>query len=483
MASRRHATTTAATDSTSATSPPDAITIIDLTASAGTDRPPLQEQLPTATVLDTVTILTEILLPLVARGVIVRRPAVVAMAERLELDKRAVRRMQRLRRRYGSGPLVVRLPFRRIALVLDPDHVHRVLEESPRVFSAANFEKQHALGHFQPEGVLISEGAEREDRRRFNEAVLETPRPVHGLADAMLAKVREEADSLLTTSRATGFLRWDDFIESWFRVVRRVTFGDGAADDERLTDMSGALRANANWSFLRPKDRQLREAFLDRVRDHVERAEPGSLAEMMARVPTTSMTEPHQQVPQWLFAFDPAGIAAFRALALIESHPEHARRVREELRGRDLSTPQELPLLRATVLESLRLWPTTPGILRDAKVETLWERGVLPAGSGVLIFAPFFHRDDRRLREANRFAPELWASPRSTDAWPLVPFSEGPVVCPGQNLVLLLTTAMVAALLEQHDLRPKDALDPSRPLPSVLNPFGLSFDLRPASVV
>jgi cytochrome P450 len=458
-------------------------TIIDLTGSDGPARtPPIGDQLPSATLLDTIAILVQVLIPLVARGVIVRRPPVVAMAERLDLDKRAVRRMQRLRRRYGSGPLVVRLPFRRIALVLDPDHVHRVLQESPRVFTAANLEKQHALGHFQPEGVLISEGAEREDRRRFNEEVLDTPEPIHGLADAMLIKVREEADTILASAQASGRLSWDDYIDGWFRVVRRVTFGDGARDDEPLTDMAGALRANANWSYFRPKDRELREAFLARVRHHVDRAEPGSLAEVMDRTPTTRVTEPYQQVPQWLFAFDPAGIASFRALALISSHPEHARRVREELEGSDLSTPQELPLLRSTVLESLRLWPTTPAILRDAKVDTVWERGLLPAKSGVLIFAPFFHRDDRRLREAHRFAPELWAAPRSTENWPLVPFSEGPVVCPGQNLVLLLTSALLAALLERNDLRAVDGLDASRPLPSVLSPFGLAFELAPKTV-
>jgi cytochrome P450 len=454
--------------------------MIEMTADSRSPR--VHDDLPTATLLDTLKILTEVLVPLIARGVIVRRPPIVALAERLELDRRMVRRLQRLRRRYGSGPLVVRLPFRRIALVLDPDHVHRVLQETPRVFTAANLEKQHALGHFQPEGVLISEGAEREDRRRYNEQVLDTPETVHTQGDTMLVAVRDEAARLLDVTGASGRISWENYIDSWFRVVRRVTFGDGARDDERLTDLAGALRANANWSFVRPKDRELRRAFLDRVRHHVDRAEPGTLAEMMHRTPTTPLTEPYQQVPQWLFAFDPAGIAAYRALALIDAHPDHARLVRDELQGRDLSKPQELPRLRSTVLESLRLWPTTPAILRDAVWDTVWERGVLPARSAVLIVAPFFHRDDRRLPEADRFAPELWASPRSTDDWPLVPFSEGPVVCPGQNLVLLLTTAMMASLLEQHDLRAIGGLDASRPLPSVFSPFHLGFELAPKIV-
>jgi cytochrome P450 len=44
------------------------------------------------------------------------------------------------------------------------------------------------------------------------------------------------------------------------------------------------------------------------------------------------------------------------------------------------------------VLESLRLWPTTPTILRQTTAETRWNRDSTPAGTVVLIFAPFFHR-------------------------------------------------------------------------------------------
>ena len=438
-----------------------------------------RDRVPQATLLDTILTLVRVLLPLLGRGLIVRRPPVVALAERIDLDRRGVRQMQRLRERYGDGPLRLKIPFRRVALILDADHVHRVLQESPEMFSAASLEKQHALGHFQPKGVLVSEGPERADRRRFNEAVLDTPEPVHREADALIAKVREEAADIVAEAQRAGQLSWDVFVPGWFRMVRRVTFGDAAREDHELTDMLGELRAHANWAFLRPKERDLRERFLGRIADHLDRAEPGSLAEVMARVPTTEVTEPHQQVPQWLFAFDPAGIAMFRALALISAHPSHARQVREELAARDLTAPQDYPLLRASVLESLRLWPTTPGILRDTMTPTTWERGHLDAGTALIIYAPFFHRDDRRLPEADRFAPDLWSRPRTTDDWPLVPFSEGPVVCPGQNLVLLLTSTMLASLLEDRDYRllPSDRLDPAAPLPSILDPFGLRFGL------
>jgi hypothetical protein len=80
--------------------------------------------------------------------------------------------MQLVRDRYGPGPVLLAIPGRNVALVLSGDHVTRVLEGSPEPFAVASREKRAALSHFQPQGVLVSHGAERIDRRRFNEAVL-----------------------------------------------------------------------------------------------------------------------------------------------------------------------------------------------------------------------------------------------------------------------------------------------------------------------
>src|SRR5690606_6451899 len=135
--------------------------------------------LVTAGVLDTAALAVDVLAPTFAKGVIVRRPAMVALAERLGLDARAVRRMQKLHDKYGDGPLVLPLPIRKQAVLLAPRHVRRVLDESPEPFSAASSEKRAALSHFEPKGALISCGRERAERRRFNEEVLEHERAVH----------------------------------------------------------------------------------------------------------------------------------------------------------------------------------------------------------------------------------------------------------------------------------------------------------------
>lgn len=148
--------------------------------------------------------------------------------------------------------------------------------------------------------------------------------------------------------------------------------------------------------------------------------------------------------------------------------------------GRAGLSRADIPFLRACVLESVRLWPTTPMILRQTTHATEWETGLLPARAGVMIYAPFFHRDGERLAQADRFAPELWLEGHEALVWPLIPFSAGPAVCAGRDLVLLVGSVMLAALLDGRQVRlkpPHHRLSQAEPLPATLNPYGLRFEL------
>jgi cytochrome P450 len=168
-------------------------------------------------------------------------------------------------------------------------------------------------------------------------------------------------------------------------------------------------------------------------------------------------------------------------LALLATHPTQTGQARTELAGKDLSGPHDLAYLRSCVQESVRLWPTTPAILRDAITETTWDDRILPAGTTLVMFAPFFHRDDQRLPYAHRFAPELWLDGRTQDHWSLVPFSAGPAECAGRNLALFAASTLLAALLERHQFRltSSASLDPRSPLPGTLDPFALRFQITP----
>jgi cytochrome P450 len=319
--------------------------------------------------------------------------------------------------------------------VLDVEDARRVLTETPEPFATDTVEKHAALAHFEPHHVLISDGVARARRRALNEEALEPSAPVHHAAGRILTKIDATADELV----ARGGFDWPAFRACWMAMARDVVFGPSAAEDLVLARALDSLREDANWVLLKPVRRVERKRLLARIAAHLALADDGSLAAPLAAA-RDEYAAPLSQIAHWLFAFDAAGITALRALALLEAHPQARRRAVEE------GGEGGRPFLRAVLLETVRLWPTTPLILRETKTPTKWRGSVLPAGTGIMIFLPYFHRDPDRLAFANRLAPEVWLEGRD-EALGLLPFSAGPAACPGRNLVLLMAGAMLARLL------------------------------------
>jgi cytochrome P450 len=419
---------------------------------------------------ETFAFLLAVALPTWLKGVLIRRRFAVALAAKLDLDRNAVRHIARLRARRGSGPLAMALPGRLQALVLDPDDVRRVLDETPDPFSAASGEKRAALSHFEPDNVLISQGDARTARRRRHDQALESGCPIHSLSSSFAPRVDAAAGDLVDA----GLTDWPSFSDRWMRLVRELVLGEQAADDTRLADQLNALRRSANWAFAMPKRKRLRAAFHARLQAHVDRATAATLAGRLAGA--GGDIDPADQVAQWLFAFDPVGIATFRALAAITAHPEAMARARSET---------ALPLgqhdyLRACVVESVRLWPTTPAILRQTTRPTSWRGGALPEGTGLLIFTPFLNRDPERLAVADSFTPELWLGADPAENGALTPFSAGPAKCPARHLAPMLGAGLIAALLRRGTIvqRRGQVMSPEHALPATLDHFALAFQFR-----
>jgi cytochrome P450 len=426
--------------------------------------------------LDTVRALTSVLIPLVAQGAVIRRPWVLSMAQRLDFEGRAGRSLRRMRDRYHGGPVLLRVPKRRVALVLEPEDVDRILARTPADFSAATPEKTAALAHFQPDAVLASPDQLRPPRRVFNETALDAGRPLHRLAGAMVTKIREEAARLLDRHRVVD---WTALGETHGRLVRRIVLGDAAADDRIVTDVLDELRRDANWAWLRPRRNELRDRFTRLLAQRLQRAEPGSLAQLVATIPASASVDPYGQVPHWLFAFDAVGATVMRTLAVLAAHPRELNRARAQVAGIDLDRPRELPFLRACVLETLRLWPTTLAILRESRAPTRWRGRVMPQGTSLVVVSSYFHRDSSRLPYADEFVPDIWLDGRAEREPGIVPFSAGAARCPGEDLVLFTATTLVAALLEQHSAtNVGTALKPRR-LPHTLNHTKLAIALDP----
>jgi cytochrome P450 len=438
--------------------------------------------LPSASLVENVRFNATVVVPNALQGLFYKRRGPVAKATRLNVDKHAVGLLRQMKRSHGPGPVWVRLVNKPALLVLSREDIERVLGESPNPFASDPEGKRKGMGHFQPDALTLSRGDAWVNRRRFQEAVLDTGAPMHRFAQRFVDVVREEADAML--AEAGGELDYDHWYRAFRRVVRRIIFGDSARDDEALSELLAEMMEAANKMPGQPSEK-LGE-FSARVHEYVAKAEPGSLVGLLAEAPSDDKTNPKGQVTHWFFALqDTVAANSLRALALIASHPRQAARVEEELAGADVTTAEgvaSLNYLQACLEEAMRLYPTTPMLSRETIGETRWNGEVVPAGTQIVIVNVFHHRDPDAHDYADRFAPEEWTEGKAASDWSFNHFSHGPQGCPGAGMALFVGVAMLAAVLTQRDvslLEPE--IDPDKPLPHMLDYFALRFVLAPRS--
>jgi cytochrome P450 len=444
--------------------------------------------LPEASFRESARFTLRVMLPNLLQGLFRRRPRAVALANRIDVDRRAAGAIAGLRERHGPGPIWVRAGGEKLLLALRTEDARRALEGSPAPFAPDPEAKRKGMHHFQPDALTISRGDQWQNRRRFAEAVLETGSSPHRLADRFLEVVSGEVDALLGELGELGGagpeLDWEAMSRSGWRITRRVVLGDAARDDEELTRLLGLMMDEANKLPDEDEPSEHLEPYLARVGNHLERAEPGSLAALVGEAPSDSETRKERQITHWLFAMGDTLFAnLLRALALIASHPRPGAQVDAELRDAQFDSARSVEGLRyleACLQEAMRLWPTTPLLSRETLEETEWDGAAVPAGTQILVSNTFNHRDPERHREPDRFDPEAWTVGNRGDDWSLNHFSHGPQGCPGAGLALFVGKAYLGVLLTRRRPRLLDPwLAPERPLPRMLDFFQLRFVLEP----
>jgi cytochrome P450 len=428
------------------------------------------EIIPSLSLRDNLVFNLGYLIPLGLQGSFTRNRRWVGIVARLHPDPAAVKLVTRLRATYGSEYLYLRMLKTKTLLVLDPAGVQRVLERSPDIYADGK-PKRDGMRVFQPHAVTISRGEDWQDRRRFNEAVLGFGCPVHPNAESILQAIHQEV--AVERKRLDGAWTWEHFDALFGRITRRVIFGDQARDDTTVTDLLHKLLMQANRP-IKPKRSLYFGPFFRRLDGYLKRAEPGSLAARCHQVVSTRQTRIDNQLPHWMFAmWETLASNTARALAAILSHPQVEQRVRHELAGANLTTPDGIAGLRylgACIQDAMRLWPTTPMLVRETIAPDTLGGETIPSGTQVLIWNSPNHRDPTRYPFADAFAPDAWAQGR-----PSVLFnhlSSGPQVCAGIDLLMFIGRAVVASILVDTRLTPRQPrLDPDNPLPYAFDHF------------
>ncbi|MEV6773835.1 cytochrome P450 [Nocardia sp. NPDC051030] len=429
-------------------------------------------EFPRASALEGIRFTTRIGIPRVASGLFVERPIPARIAAACGADRRGYRLVEKLVHKYGPAPFRLRVGRDEVLLVHHPEDLRFVLERSPDPFASDPGSKRAGMAAFQPEALTLSRGTLWQERRRFADSILDTGHPVHRLAGRFVEIANAETDLLLARSGGNT-LCWKEFHQAFQRITRRVIFGAPAADDTALSELLEALMAAGNRLPGAPAPRY--PEFIAHIERYLTSPPGESLAALIATAPPLSATEPAGQLVHWMFAMgDTLAVNAFRALAALIAHPEQLRQVRDEVSRIDGDAASGIASsghLAGSIYEAMRLWPTTPMFGRESADDVEFPSGaVLPAGSQILIYNVFNHRDRARIPYADRFAPHEWVSGTAGDDWSFNFFSHGPQNCPGRHLAMLLAQTVLARIIGTvGNLTVRGArLTPSRPLPYTL---------------
>jgi len=433
-----------------------------------------------ASALEGVRFTAQVGVPNVLQGLFRRRETVVRVAGVAASDQLAYRLTAGLVRKYGPDPFYVRVAKDEALLVSHPDDIRRVLEGSPSPFASDPDAKKKGMTAFQPDALTISRGDLWANRRAFAEAVLDTGKPLHRLADGFAALAVEEADGLLASGEP---IQWEALNSAFQRLTRRVVLGTAADDDTALSEQLGNLMAAGNKLPGKP-DAGYAD-FEAQLQTYVDKPDPDALTGLIAAAPQDGDTRVAGQLVHWLFAMgDTLPANLFRALALLATHPASLAVVRsefDEAEPSEAAAVAEAAYTSGCLLDAMRLWPTTALFGRVLTEDYRFPNGELVKdGTQVLIHNLFNHRNRERVPFADTFAPEEWAEGDAASDWSFNFFSNGPQGCPGAGLSIFLGTAFLARLATAGDPKVVSGprLKPTAPLPYTLDIYGLSVGIE-----
>ncbi|NJC68423.1 cytochrome P450 [Planosporangium thailandense] len=370
--------------------------------------------------------------------------------------------------------------------VYHPDGVRQVLT-NPQVFNrrTAGFE---TLTEMFGEGLLTSDGDLWKRQRRTLQPLF-TPQRVAGYTDLMTA----EAQRLARSTEADTVVDLHELMQVYaLRVVGRALFSDEvddvATELQRLVPLASDLSIARSMQIVRlplaaPTVRNLRftrasaalyaimDRILARLADRVDTDNDDLLSRLRtARDPETGQPLSPQEIRDQALVFllagheTTAGALTF-TLHLLGHHPDIQDRVAAG--GPDL--------VRAALLEGMRLYPPAHSTERRAAVDTEILGRPIPAGSPVLVSPWVTHRRPDFWPDPERFDPDrfLGERDRQRPRYTYFPFGGGPRSCIGEHFALLEATVLLSTVLARYRV---ESLDPQPRVTPLIT-------LRPAAPV
>jgi cytochrome P450 len=120
----------------------------------------------------------------------------------------------------------------------------------------------------------------------------------------------------------------------------------------------------------------------------------------------------------------------------------------------------QLPLTRAAVEETLRLYPPGAFLSRTAQRDDRLSAATIRPGDTVMIPVWALHRHRKLWEDPDAFRPHRWLDGPRPERWQYLPFGDGPRICIGMRFALQEATVILATLMARYRLTPVPGRDP-----------------------
>lgn len=130
------------------------------------------------------------------------------------------------------------------------------------------------------------------------------------------------------------------------------------------------------------------------------------------------------------------------AFSLLAAHPHYWHSIG--------SSPQNEPVAKSALQESLRLYPIYAGLGRTSTADTDWRGHTYPAGSQVILNVWSLHRNADVFPYSNQFQPDRWSEKPLTSKYSYLPFGAGPRACLFQAWAWDALAQCVAAVCREY---------------------------------
>lgn len=401
--------------------------------------------------------------------------------------------VETMQQTYLKGPL-------NIHYICDPDMITELLVGEGRRFPKAKFTKD-IIGSAVGNGLILSEG-EKWKAQRHRYSPLFAARNLPMLATHFTETGQEVAESL---ARTGGLVDVSQLAPaSTLTNISRVMFaGNKEVSSEQiraglvnyfryissisLFDVMGLPKwlPRKKWfESMRPVTdmRDLARQVIEHRRAE-NRAEPRDFLDLMIEALKEDFEDLETTVDN-LLTFVVAGhetsanaIAwGFYLLALVQDVQDE---IREEVTSLNAGGPvtyedvQQMPLLRAHIKETLRLYPSAAFFARDAGADITIKDVAFKKGDALFFPVYALHRNAALWDDPNEYQPERFLHERYPRGQ-YIPFGDGPRICIGAQYAETEMMVLMASVLRRNRFSMTDA-----PMPDPV----LTFTMRPGGPI